>query len=112
VSSVEGLLLSRSESEVRLILSHSALVLDATQVISIEALGRLSSAGGMEVVRVNYRERDPDTSSPAGEGNSHHEGRLPFAMLVRADPAQVPASPRYRELERRFLEHHGLNGPR
>lgn len=95
---VEGFLISRSPEGLRLLLAHSAVVVSHSNVDSVEHLDLPPLPGGMEAVRVHYR----DELLP--------EGRLPFILATRQDAAEVFDSPRYEAKERQFLEAAGL-GP-
>jgi hypothetical protein len=101
---------SRSTDALRLIVSHSALVLNAESVIAVETLVIPGLPGELKAVRVDYRDDAPSggsvESSPASRPQP--DGVLPFALAVRWQSAQISDSPRYRALAASFMRRHGL----
>lgn len=101
---VEGFLLSQSPDGLRLLLSHSAVVVSNSNVESVEILNTMPLPNELKAVRVYYRD---EPSSAPGPGRSSG-GLMPFAMATRRKSARVFDSPQYRAMEANFLGEGGL----
>ena len=106
---LEGLLLSQTRSGLRLLLTHSAVVIGADNVESVDVLDTIPLPAELKAVRVHYRDELLQAHvlrSPSDDQGQ--PGILPFAMATRSQPAEALDCPRYRSAETEFLHRNGL----